>query len=141
MEKQYTLKVYPAGMGNSVYRVMEVSGKDTLEDLCDTILFAYDFMNDHLYEFCMDNKRYSENSYQLYPDSGQPSVDIELDKLGLVKGQKFLLHYDFGDDWMFTINVQKITEVSEVIDPIIVKEKGSIQQYPDWDEDEGDFDE
>lgn len=54
------------------------------------------------------------------------------------KGQKFALHYDFGDDWMFTITVSKISEVQENFKPRIIKSKGNIQQYPDWDEE--DFD-
>ena len=54
------------------------------------------------------------------------------------KGQKFALHYDFGDDWMFTITVLKINEVQKNFNPRIVKSKGSIQQYPDWDKE--DFD-
>lgn len=50
--------------------------------------------------------------------------------------QKFSLHYDFGDDWMFTVTVQNISETSEKIDPKVIKGKGSIEQYPDWDEDD-----
>lgn len=145
MEKQYTLKVYPNGQGHSVYRVIEISGKNTLNDLCSEILSAYDFTDEHLYEFCMDNKKYSRYSYQGYPSDGGPSADIKLDKLHLVKGQKFLFHYDYGDDWMFTVNVQKITEVPESFKARVVKEKGYIEQYPEWDEDDywedDDFDE
>lgn len=136
MENQYTLKVYPAGRGTSVYRVIEISGKDTLQKLCKTILTAFDFIDEHLYEFCMDNKMYSEHSYQSDPEGRQPSVKVKIDKLGLIKGQKFSLHYDFGDDWMFTINVQKITEVPENFKPRVVKEKGHVEQYPDWDDEE-----
>lgn len=62
----------------------------------------------------------------------------EVDEVGLCKGQKFALHYDFGDDWMFTITVSKISEVQGDFKPRIVKSKGRIQQYPDWDEDEFD---
>ena len=136
MENQYTLKVYPSGRGTSVYRVIEISGKETLQKLCSTILSAFDFIDEHLYEFCMDNKMYSDYSYQSDPESGQPSVKVKLDKLGLVKGQKFSLHYDFGDDWMFTINVQKITEVPKGAKPCVVKEKGYIEQYPDWEDED-----
>lgn len=46
---------------------------------------------------------------------------------------------DFGDDWMFTITVSKISEVQEDFEPRVIKSKGTIQQYPDWDEE--DFDE
>lgn len=134
MENQYTLKVYPAGRGNAVYRVIEISGKETLQKLCSTIISAFDFIDEHLYEFCMDNRMYSDYSYQSDPENGEPSVRVKLDKLGLVKGQKFSLHYDFGDDWMFAINVQKITEVPKAAKACVVKEKGHVEQYPDWDE-------
>lgn len=63
---------------------------------------------------------------------------LKPDEVGLCKGQKFALHYDFGDDWMFTITVSKISEVQGDFKPRIVKAKGNIQQYPDWDEDEFD---
>ena len=47
--------------------------------------------------------------------------------------------YDFGDDWMFTITVQNISEISEKITPNVIKEKDSIEQYPEWDEEEDDY--
>lgn len=83
---------------------------------------------------CMDNRMYSEDAYQLAPEGDEPSTDIALDKIGLYKGQKFLLYYDFGDDWMFTITVSKISEAENHFEPRIVKSKGYIQQYPDLDE-------
>lgn len=87
----------------------------------------------------MDNRMYSEHAYQSDPEGDEPSADITLDEVGLCKGQKFALHYDFGDDWMFTITVSKISEVQEDFEPCVIKSKGTIQQYPDWDEE--DFDE
>ncbi len=134
MQKKYTLKVYPLGFGREVYRVIEISGKHSLDDLCEVILDAYNFDDDHLYEFCMDNKKFSEHSYRLESEYGRPSTRVQLDKIGLVMKQKFSLHYDFGDDWMFTITVQKIEETSEKIETKIIKEKGFVSQYIDWDE-------
>ena len=130
MSKQYSIKVYPAGMGREVYRNIEICGDETLDRLCQIILEAFDFDDEHLYEFCMDNCMYSENSYQSDPEEDDAATDIALDKLKLNKGQKFWLHYDFGDDWMFTITVHKINEVEESFEPRIVKSKGQIQQYP-----------
>ena len=139
MRIQYTLKVYPAGLGRSVYRTITICGTDTLDQLCMAILNAFDFTAEHLYEFCMDNHIYSEDAYQSDPEGEEPSADVTLDEVGLCKGQKFTLHYDFGDDWMFTITVSKIVEVQKDFSPRIVKAKGSIQQYPDWNEDEFDY--
>lgn len=134
MNKKYTLKVFPAGAGRQVYRVIEMSGEHSLDDLCRIILSSFDFIDEHLYEFCMDNRMYSDYSYQSDLEGGEPSTRVKLDKLGLMIKQKFSLHYDFGDDWMFTITVQKITETAEKTVPRVIKEKGVIEQYPDWEE-------
>ena len=134
MINQYILKIYPAGRGREVYRVMEICGDDTLNQLCASVLDTFDFSDEHTYEFCMDNKMYSRNNYQSHNQGGGRTTDIKLDKLRLLKGQKFSLHYDFGDDWMFTISVSKIIEVESYHKPIIIKEKGTVEQYPDYDD-------
>lgn len=138
---QYTFKVYPNGMGRDVYRVIEISGKDSLDKLCEFILGSFNFTQEHLYEFCMDGRPYSPNSYQRMPEPGEPSTKIAIEKMGLVKGQKFILHYDFGDDWVFVINVQKIGDSERKKAPKLIKSKGQVEQYPDWDEDWEEWDE
>ena len=35
--RKYTLKVFPAGAGREVYRVIEISGDHSLDDLCGAI--------------------------------------------------------------------------------------------------------
>ena len=135
--QQFTLKVYPVGRGRDVYRIISISGQDTLDQLCSVILTAFDFSQDHLYEFCMDNRPYSEHSYQCEEDgSGRPLTTTKIAKLDLAKGQKFSLHYDFGDDWMFTISVHEIESIDHRMPPECLKSKGTIEQYPDP---EGDF--
>ena len=89
-----------------------------------------------MYEFCMDNKMYSKHSYQSAPQYREPSTRIKLERIHLEKGQNFSLHYDFGDDWMFTIHVKKIEEEAENHAPIVLKATGTIEQYPYWDADE-----
>jgi len=135
--QKYRLKVYPKGNGRSVYRVIEICGDLSLDNLCGSILEAYDFIDEHLYEFCMDNRMYDENNYQSHPEyKGQPSTRIKIDQLELEEGQTFSLHYDFGDDWMFAINVQKIEKSKVKFVPFVLRSKGKIEQYPDWDDDE-----
>ena len=132
---RYTLKVYPVGMSRDVYRVILISGNETLDTLCETIMDAFGFIHEHLYEFCMDNRMYSDDRYEYMPEEyGVPSTDVKLDRIGLFKGQNFSLHYDYGDDWMFTIHVQKIEENMSRIKPEVIKWKGEIDQYPDWDD-------
>ena len=133
MGKVYTLKVYPAGMSRTVNRTLRISGSETLDTLCGAIIDSFHFIDEHLYEFCMDNRMYSEYSFQSDPEDGEPSTRIKLERLHLEKGQNFSLHYDFGDDWMFTIHVQKIEEETEKRPSMVLKEKGEIEQYPSWD--------
>ena len=134
MSTQYSIKVFPAGRGRDVYRNIEICGDETLDQLCKTILDAFDFIDEHLYEFCMDNRQHSTDAYYATMMEQEPSTDIVLDELGLYNGQKFLLHYDFGDDWMFHIRVLNIIEVKESFEPRIIKSKGCISQYPDYDD-------
>ena len=142
---RYTLKVYPVGMGRKAYRVITISGKETLDTLCEFILNVFDFSHEHLYEFCMDNKMYSDNSYRYDPEGfdDAPSTNIKIDRIGLQKGQKFSLHYDYGDDWMFAITVQKIEEEGRKSPPTLEKSTGFVEQYPsyeDYEEEEDDDD-
>jgi len=130
--KKYTFKVYPAGRGREVYRVIEMTGEKALNDLCEFILESFDF--EHLYEFCMDNKMYNEYSYEYEPEDDGLSTDIKAEKLDLAKGQNFSLHYDYGDDWMFTIHVQKIEESKIAGANRLIKSKGTIEQYPSLDD-------
>ena len=134
MSTQYSIKVFPAGRGRDVYRNIEICGDETLDQLCKTILDAFDFIDEHLYEFCMDNRQHSTDAYYATMMEQEPSTDIALDELGLYNGQKFLLHYDFGDDWIFHIRVLNIIEVKESFEPRIIKSKGYISQYPDYDD-------
>ena len=134
MGNVYTLKVYPVGMSRTIYRTIQISGRETLDALCGVIIASFNFIDEHLYEFCMDNRMYSDCSFQSDPENGEPSTRIKLERLGLIKGQNFSLHYDFGDDWMFTIHVQKIEEETKRQSPVILKTKGEIEQYAAWDE-------
>lgn len=80
MKKKYILKVFPVGAEREVYQVIEIFGDHTLDDLCGAILSAFDFIDEHLYEFCMDNRMYSDYSYQSAPKRGEPSTRVDIFK-------------------------------------------------------------
>ena len=121
---QYKLKVYPQGSGREVYRIFNICDKDSLEKLCDLIIDSFGCEEMHLYEFCMDGKKYSQNAIEM-EECGR----VKLKDIGIEKGQKFLLHYDFGADWLFQINVQGLTEVEKYAKPSVEKEKGTLNYY------------
>lgn len=137
--KKYTFKVYPKGRGREAYRVFSISGEETLDALCESIMGYFDFIHEHLYAFCLDNNPYGHGiHYEYLTDDEDTETDIPIKKLRLTEGQKFTLHYDYGDDWLFIINTQKIEEVKAMEGPVLLKSKGRVEQYPDyedeWDE-------
>lgn len=129
MEKQYLLKVYPARKSRVAWRKIEICGSDTLTDLCTIILDSFSFDYDHAYEFCMDNRPYSDNSYTIDRDADYPEINVVIDTMGLSEKQKFSLHYDFGADWMFVIDVVKIRSVEDYFKSRVIDSKGEIEQY------------
>ena len=84
MSSQYTMKIYPAGRGRDVYRNIGICGNSTLNQLCQIILESFNFIDEYLYEFCMDNRMYSEYAYQSDSEGDEPSADITLDEVRLV---------------------------------------------------------
>ena len=117
--------------------MIAICEQDTLDDLCWVILNSFDFDHDHMYEFAMDNKVYNQAFEYKYVSAeegaygfGSHGTKGALHSLQLQEKQKFLFHYDFGDDWLFQITVSKIQEVPEYIPHSVIKEKGSIEQYP-----------
>jgi hypothetical protein len=55
--KSYVISV---SLGTGCYRHIRISGKATLEELSDAILDAFDFDNDHLHAFFMNNRAWDD---------------------------------------------------------------------------------
>ncbi|WP_202108641.1 IS1096 element passenger TnpR family protein [Succinivibrio dextrinosolvens] len=138
----FELKVYPVGEAREVYRVFQIRGSATFEELCYEILDQFDFDYDHLYEFCMNNRPYSDENIQsareAWSDRHDASV-ITLNDEGLVKGRKFLFHYDYGDDWMFNVTVAKVLDDFDSKYAITISTKGKLYQYGSDSDDDEDF--
>lgn len=136
----YEFKIEPK-YHNDVYRIITIDGNKTLDNLSDEILSAFDFSNDHLYMFSLNRKMHDpEGYYHPYAKAGKQADKISINTLNLKVRNKFLFLYDFGDEWLFNITVNKI-EQSDIISMTYVKEqKGEIIQYPVWEDEEWDDD-
>ena len=130
------LKVYIKGHAGQIYRTFSMNDQTRLDDLASAILDSFDFDRDHLYEFCMTGRFYSEDNYQLNPESSTRSTRTRLEKLDLKKGQNFLFHYDFGDDWVFTIHVMSTEPVYSRKGVVLLAQKGELEQYPNAENDD-----
>ncbi len=131
--------IFKASARPKVWRVLALSSKNTLHDLHELIQEAFEFDDDHLYAFYMDNKRYSNERFESPLGSEGPFADeIEIGELELKKGQLFLYLFDFGDQWEFTVQLLEIkTEEKLLKQPKVLETHGEApEQYQnvetDW---------
>ncbi|MDC3417434.1 plasmid pRiA4b ORF-3 family protein [Aquibacillus salsiterrae] len=126
----YLLKVK---LHQSCWRVLELSSSHTLLDVHNLIQMAFNFDDDHLYAFYMDGKKFSKHHYIAPMGSEGPYVDeVKIGDMNLYEEQSFLYLFDFGDEWEFDIQVEKIIEGEEVPNPRIKDEYGKAPNQYSW---------
>jgi hypothetical protein len=133
IEGTYLFKV---SLSRGIWRKIEMAAKHTLDQLHLAIQEAFEFDNDHLYSFFMDNKRFSYERYNSPHDEEGPFAgEVMLGELGLYPGKTFLYLFDYGDEWEFKVEVEEINSDKPLpISPKIVGKRGEAPaQYPDWD--------
>jgi hypothetical protein len=110
-----TLKVY---LTEKNFREFEIAGQASLYRLAEMINMFYGFSFDHAFGFYSDLDDYfeSKESYELFADMGEPSVEgakrVKTTKISEAfdtDGKAFLFLFDYGDEWMF-----KVERVSSV---------------------------
>lgn len=118
----------------------------SLDGLAYGILDAFKFDNDHLYEFIYKNQYgIKESIVHPYVDRGRDfcTEDCTVGYLPLYKGMTFIFHFDFGDDWEFTIQVEAMPSAElDFSDLTVIEKRGTPpEQYPDWNDEYEDDDE
>jgi len=137
VNSSYILKA-ATGYRKGIWRKIRISAAATLDDLSGAILDAFDFDDDHLYAFYMDEKLRTRGVPTFYsPRCGYSYESADghmLENFNLTPKQKFLFLYDFGDEWHFTVTVEKI--IDEItLEPIIVDSRGDApSQYRSFDD-------
>lgn len=139
-KKTYVISV---SLMKGCYRHIKIASNKTLDELSQAILSSFDFDNDHLHAFFMDNKRWShDDTYFLQPEYGErDTTKYKLAQVGLEKDKKFLYLFDFGDEWWFSCKVLRVIDgVCE--DTEVVRSVGDApEQYPDYYDHDEEFDE
>ncbi len=139
--KSYIISV---SLGTGCYRHIRISAGATLYKLHKAILNAFNFEDDQAHAFFMDNHYWSSYaaffSMKMHGDE-RLTKSYKLEKLGLSKGSVFKYIFDFGDEWRFQCKL--LREIEEKTDiPGVVRSVGDApEQYPDFDEDEEEWDE
>ncbi len=121
----------------SATRTIALKPEQTLDDLHLAIQEYYNWDNDHLYAFYMDNKPYSNKECYNHPMGNEPPFanKIKLKDLNLRKNKKFLYLFDFGDDNIFDLKfVEKKlnTDFASQDFPLLVSKKGRNPRQYDY---------
>jgi hypothetical protein len=147
----YRLKVFLVRMlsrviTEEVSRTIEVEGKHTLYDFHLAIQDAFGWDNDHMFSFYMGNKlNDKEKEYKANPlgehmpsrwdASSKSATTAEIRDLALGEGSNFLYLFDYGDELVHEIAVEKIREKTDNDKkyPALVAKIGQApKQYPAW---------
>ena len=116
-----------------VWRLIAMPADATLDDLVDWILRSVKFDSDHLYEFTYRDRLGAEVS-AIHPamDEGPWADQVPIGTLPLEPGQTMELQYDFGDNWHFTVKLERIEPPgAKAKKPRILESHGKApEQYP-----------
>ena len=96
-EQLYLLKIQLLDIEPAIWRRFVVPASITLDRLHDVIQIVMGWTDNHLHEFTIGKKRYTE--YPEYKEDGAVCGRYRLRDLIKQKGRTFRYLYDFGDGW------------------------------------------
>jgi hypothetical protein len=149
----YTVRVrilgglYAPSHARQIWRELELTGDQTLEDLGEAIPLAFGFEDAHLWSFFLSGKPWDDASEYALSPSPDPAGGRRArpaDRLRIrdvPAGKEFLFLFDYGDEWHFGVRLVPTATAPQpdVRYPRVVTSHGQAPaQYPavedDWDE-------
>lgn len=108
------------------WKMIELKGTQTLDDLHNEIYNSFDLEREHLYSFFLSNKawdRDSEYTGDNHNSHSKKASKTKIHSLGLSLKQKFLYLYDFGDEIKFEVELVQVNDLdSNANYPRVIKE-------------------
>jgi hypothetical protein len=130
--------IFKVSLGRA-WRRISIPSQLILDNLAETILDAFDFCNDHLYQFiCEDRLGTPMYLNHYYLEEPPFTNEFKVGQLPLEVGGKMIFHFDFGDDWEFNMILEGINSPDPQQQEAKVIGKGGTppsQYYCDGDED------
>ena len=126
--------IFRVSLGKTCWRSIAMPADTTLGDLVNWILRSVNFDRDHLYEITYRD-RMGVTCSASHPAMDEPPYadNISIGSLPLEPGQSMDLMYDFGDNWRFTIKLERVEPPSGKAKPkaprILEKHGKSPVQY------------
>ncbi len=105
----YKIRVTLEGVEKQIKRVFIINENVKIVDFCKAVIISMNGSLEHLYELKYKNKYYICDYME---KNGFDEIKMRSQRIGvLVLGEKDKLEltYDFGDNWVFKIDVVKVT--------------------------------
>lgn len=122
--------VFKVSLGTACWRRIAIGGEAYLDELADMILDAFDFDPDHLYRFgCtieVDHPYLADHSDNALADA------VKVGDIPLAKGLRIELLFDFGDQWTFALQTERVDFGPATEQPQVLEAHGKApEQYGD----------
>lgn len=118
-------------LSNTIWRRIKIQGIECLDTLAGAILKAFNFDYEHLYEFS-----YTDNfgiaQVIADPRCGEhlDACEIQIGDIDILLGDLIEFRYDFGDDWKFKVQIEKIDPELKIKKPMVIEKEGKApKQY------------
>jgi hypothetical protein len=124
--------VFKASLGR-IWRRIALPAASSLDDLAHAILDAYSFDYDHLYAFSYQGRLGTmEAAYHPYMDDGPWASEVRVGDVPLAVGQTMTYRYDYGDNWLFDVALERVDPANGPIrSPTLLETHGDVpDQYP-----------
>ncbi len=114
--KVFSIRISLKGISPTIWRRVEVPYNFTLHELHMVIQAAMGWENYHLYDFTIGKTHFSVPSDD-WPSEDEDSEKTYINKLVFIgKSATMTYEYDFGDDWIHTVKIDKILPENEDVD-------------------------
>lgn len=120
-----------------VWRRIAIPAKSDLEELAQSIIRAFDFDGDHLYQFDLRHRdgRGLVVDHPYTEDAEFHTDEFSIGYLSLAERESIGFRYDYGANWRFDVRLEKIDPPSDTItEPTIVESHGAPPPEYDFEE-------
>lgn len=126
--------VFKVSLGR-IWRRIALPANVSLQALASAILNSVSFGHDHLYQFSYRNRSgVQEEINHPYMDEGPWVDETSIGDVPIRIGQTLTFRYDFGDNWEFTVTLERVDTDTEIDQPTVLDSHGeSPEQYPRWE--------
>lgn len=127
--------VFTVTVWRGVWRRLAIPGEASLDTLASAILNAFEFSHDHLYCFTYETRVGTQQCINhSFMSEGPWTSGTRVGELPLRRGQTMIFLFDFGDQWEFELELERVDLDMTLAHPEVLESRGeSPEQYPRWD--------